>query len=252
MADGVEIVAHRGASYSAPENTLAAVNLGWRRGADAVEIDVYLSRDRRIVVIHDKDTKRTAGVDRQVNRMTLAELKTHDVGRYRGPQFAGERIPTLEEVLATIPNGKRLLIEIKCGPEIVPELKRVLAAAGKQPAQTAVISFDFAVVTAAKKALPQLCVMWLLGTTPKRDEQTGKVLVTLAERIEQCRRGGLDGLSFSRESALSPEFVRQVHDAGLQLHVWTVNSAEEARRLRDCGVDSITTDRPGWLREQLE
>lgn len=251
MARSVEITAHRGASYLAPENTLASANLAWRRGADSVEVDIYLSQDGRIVVMHDETTKRTAGVDWNVARRTLAELKTLEVGRWKDERWAGEKIPTLEEVLATVPDGKRLLIEVKCEKRIVPELERVIQASGKDAAQTVIISFDFDVVKAVKRALPRLTVLWLVDATPKRDKKTGKLLVSLPQRIAQCRSAGLDGLSVSHESELGKEFVKQVHDAGLRLHVWTVNSDEEARRLAAWGVDAITTDRPGWLRRRL-
>src|SRR4030042_1872848 len=100
--------------------------------------------------------------------------------------------------------------------------------------------------------MPRWTVLWLLDATPKRDKETAMVLVTLKERIEQCRGGGLDGLSVSRESELNEDFVKQVRGAGLQLHVWTVNSAEEARKLAAWGVDAMTTDRPGWLRGRWE
>lgn len=251
MALPIEITAHRGASYLAPENTMASVGLAWGRGADSVEVDIYLTGDRRIAVIHDETTKRTAGVDWKVSQRPLAQLRTLDVGRWKHPKWAGQKIPTLEEVLDTIPDGKRLLIEVKCGRQIVPELQRVLAASGKQPRQTVIICFDFEVVAAVKKTMPKLTVLWLLGTTPKRDKETGKVLVPLGEQIARCRGAGLDGLSVCRDSELSEGFVGRVHDSGLLLHVWTVNSPAEARRLTALGVDAITTDRPGWLRREL-
>ena len=162
-AVAVEIIGHRGASHDAPENTLASVNLAWKRNADAVEIDCYLSKDGKIVVVHDKTTKRYGGPDKKIVDQTLAELRKIDVGRWKNAKFAGEQIPTLGEVLKTIPAGKRLFIEIKCGPEIVPELKRVLKAAGKKSTQTAVISFSHDVVTAVKKELPILQVYWVVG-----------------------------------------------------------------------------------------
>ena len=251
MAYPVEIIAHRGASHLAPENTLASVNLAWKLGADSVEVDVYVSKDGRIVAIHDESTKRTAGVDWKVAERTLAELRTLEVGRWKAEAWAGQRIPTLEEVLATVPDGKQLLIEVKCGEQIVPELARTLRASGKNPAQTVTISFDFDTVAAAKKTMPQSPVLWVLGTTPKRDQKTGKVLVRLEDCIEKCRGAGLDGLSVRGDSELGEDFVRQVHDAGLKLSVWTINSAEDAKKLVALGVDAITTDRPGWLRTQL-
>ena len=103
----VEIVAHRGASYDAPENTVAAIKLAWEQKADAAEFDVFLSKDGKIVVMHDKDTKRIAGVDRKVVDQTLAELRKLDVGRWKDAKFAGEKMPTLDEMLATVPEGKQ-------------------------------------------------------------------------------------------------------------------------------------------------
>jgi glycerophosphoryl diester phosphodiesterase len=260
-AVAVEIVAHRGASHRAPENTLAAVNLAWELGTDAVEIDVWLSKDGRIVTLHDSTTKRTGGRDWKVGERTLAELRSLDVGSWKGPAWAGEKIPTLEEVLATIPEGKRLFIEIKCKREIVPELERVLKAAGKKPAQTAVICFDFDTVQAVKKRMPELEVYWLHGTSPKRDKDTGEVIRDKKtgkpvnppeELIERCRRAGLDGLDLAGSSDLTRQIVQQAHELGLGMYVWTINAPEDAKRLAALGVDGITTDRPAWLREQLE
>ena len=123
-AFGQEIVAHRGASADAPENTLAAFKLAWEQGADAIEGDFYLSADHEIVCIHDKDTERTAPGQavRKVSESTLDQLKQLDVGKWKGERFQGERIPTIEEVFAVIPKGKKILIEIKCGPEIKSRL----------------------------------------------------------------------------------------------------------------------------------
>src|SRR5258706_1541868 len=131
----MQIIGHRGASLDAPENPLAEVRLAWQQQADAVEVDVHLSRDGKIVVIHDPNTRKLAGVNRKVARQTLAELRALDVGRRRGAAWIGERIPTLEEVLAAVPRSKRLFIEIKCGPEIAPELSRVLSRSDCRPEQ---------------------------------------------------------------------------------------------------------------------
>ena len=98
VAQDVEIIAHRGASHLAPETTLASVMLGWQKNAD-VEIDVHLTKDNRIVVIHDETTKSTAEVELKVSETTAKELRQLDVGKYKGKEFAGEPIPFLEEVL---------------------------------------------------------------------------------------------------------------------------------------------------------
>lgn len=251
-AFAVEIVAHRGASYTAPENTLASARLAWQRNADAVEIDVYLTADGRIVVLHDSTIKRTTGKDWKVAERTLAELKTLDAGVWKGAAWADEPIPTLEEILATVPDGKRLFIEIKCGPEMLPELQRVLRASGKRPAQTAVISFDLATVRAVKGTMPMLSVYWIRPTSPRRDKNTGQMVDRLDDLIETCQKSGLDGLDLAHDSQLTKELIARIHGLGLEMHVWTVNSPDDARKLIALGVDGITTDRPGWLREQLQ
>jgi glycerophosphoryl diester phosphodiesterase len=251
MTNAVEITAHRGASHLAPENTLAAVNLAWELGADSVEIDVFQTGDGRIAVIHDKDTMRTGGVKLKVADTSLDRLRQLDVGRWKGPRWTGQRIPTLEEVVATVPDKKRLLIEVKCGREIVPELQRVLAASGKRAEQTAVISGNADVLTTVKRAMPELLVQWVVGTIPERDKQTRDIRVTLRSVIDTCREASFDGLSIRHDSEIDADFVKQVHDAGLQLHVWTVNSAGEAKDLAGLGVDAITTDRPGYVRKHL-
>jgi glycerophosphoryl diester phosphodiesterase len=243
----VEIVAHRGASFDAPENTLASVKLAWEQKADAAEFDVYLSKDGKIVVIHDADTKRTAGASMKVAGTTLEELRKLDVGKWKDAKFAGEKIPTLEEVLATVPAGKRVFIEVKCGPEIVPELDRVLKACKLRPEQTAVISFNADVIAAAKKARPDLQCYWIVNLAPKNKKPRNAE--ELIAKAKQIKADGLD-LSATPE-ILDKTFGDKVRAAGFKLYVWTVNDVELARKMIAAGAESLTTDRPGWLREQL-
>ncbi|MBA4066463.1 MAG: glycerophosphodiester phosphodiesterase [Isosphaera sp.] len=232
----IEIVAHRGASFDAPENTLAAFRLAWHQHADAVECDVRLTRDGRLVVIHDPDSARVAGVDRPVADQTLAELRRLDVGR-------GERVPILGEVLATVPAGKRVYVEVKAGPEAVPELDRVLAASGLGPLQMVAISFSADVVAAAKAARPDRPAYLVAELT---DRTTAAELIATATAIRA------DGLDLSANPAvLDAAFAAAVRAAGLKLCVWTVNDADLAREMVGVGVGAITTDRPGWLRGAL-
>jgi glycerophosphoryl diester phosphodiesterase len=244
----IEIVAHRGASYDAPENTVAAIKLAWDQGADAAEFDVHLSKDGRIVVIHDKDTKRVAGLDKKVVDQTFAELRQLDVGIWKGERFRGEKVPSLEEMLHTVPAGKRVFIEVKCGPEIVPELDWVLRASRLKPEQTPVISFHADVVAAIKKARPGLESYWIVSLKPAK----GKKLPTAEELIAKAQAIRADGLDLSASEILDAAFARKVRAARLKLFVWTVNDLPVARRMVALGVDGITTDRPGWLREQLK
>jgi glycerophosphoryl diester phosphodiesterase len=245
----VEIIAHRGASHDAPENTLAAFKLGWEQRADADELDIYLTKDGQIVVIHDADTKRTTGVSGAVRSRTLAELRRLDAGSWKGAKWKGERLPTLAEALETVPEGKRMFIEIKCGPEVLPILERVLRASGKKPEQLVLIGFRYATMEKARKRFPKLPIYWLAGY--EADKRTGEHpdIETLVKKAKSAR---FDGLNLDFKFPVNPEFVSKVKGAGLRLYVWTVDDPAAAASLAEAGVDGITTNRPGWLRRQLK
>jgi glycerophosphoryl diester phosphodiesterase len=248
MGYAVEIIGHRGASFDAPENTLASFKLGYQQKADADELDIYLTRDGKIVVMHDASTARTAGVSNQLAAATFDELRRLDVGqwgKWQGKGFS-EKIPALSEVLPLIPKGRRLFIEIKCGPEVLPELGRVLKRAGKKPEQTVLIGFGYDTMKQAKAAFPHLQVLWLAGA----DSKTKKYL-PVDELIRKAKAANLDGLDLESGFPMDSAFVKQVHAAGLKLYTWTVDDPELARKEAAAGVEGITTNRPGWLREQL-
>ena len=244
----VEIIGHRGAAYDAPENTLRSFQLGFQQGADGIELDVHLTKDNRLVAIHDPDLIRVAGATHRVAECTFNELRQFNAanwGRWEGKGFT-ERIPALEEVLALIPEGKRLVIEIKCGREALPSLGRVLRASHIKPQQTVLIGFGYETMRQAKSALPNSPVLWLAA----RDEQTNEY-PTLAELICAAKAAHLDGLDLEAGFPIDKAFVGHTHRAGLILYTWTVDDPRLARTLAAAGVDAITTNRPGWLRDQL-
>ncbi len=243
-ASAIEIIAHRGASQDAPENTLAAMQLAWEQGADAIEIDLHLSQDGRIVVMHDPDTERTTGVPGAIVEQSWAALTKLDAGRWKDPRFAGERVPTLESILGTVGAGQRIFIEIKCGAEILPGLQRVLASSKLPPERLVIIGFNLETVTSAKTIFPDLKVFWL--HTWKKNAP-----VEIEELVGKARAAKLDGLNLHQGFPVSREFVRSVKDAGLALYVWTIDDPAVARRWIEAGVDGVTTNRPRWLRKQL-
>ncbi|MDF2440800.1 MAG: glycerophosphoryl diester phosphodiesterase [Abditibacteriota bacterium] len=254
-----EIIAHRGASFDAPENTLASVRLAWEHNADAVEIDVHLSKDNHIVVMHDAHTQRTGGLDRRIAEQTLEELRTLDVGSWKEARFAGEKIPTLSEVIETIPQGKRLVIEVKCGSEIVPTLQATLAGSGRSAEQFLIITFSQSTLQAIKAAMPHITAYWLSAfsqnqqssTDQAKAEQSKEEQPTIEAWIEVAHSIGADGLNLSASGLWNTELVQAVKAAGLKCYAWTVNDVDQARRLIAMGIDGITTDRAGWLRERL-
>lgn len=247
----VEIIAHRGASHHAPENTLAAVERAWEMGADGVEFDVRLTRDGRLVAMHDADTKRTAGTKLVVAETPLAELRRLDVGSWKGLAFAGEVAPTIDEVLATMPDGKgsdrkRLFIEVKVGPESVEPLLAALDRADLPAQRTPVISFDYDTCRETKRRRPELPVYLLSGF--EKNEQ-GQLEPTIDELIAQAQAANLDGLDLSFKGPIDASVVERIKAAGLGIYVWTVDDPAVARRMIDAGVEGITTNRPDVMLE---
>jgi len=242
----VEIIAHRGASYLAPENTMASVMLGWEKDTD-VEVDVYLTKDNKIVVIHDKTTKRTAVTDVNIAETTSDELRKLDVGSFKSEEYAGEQIPFLADIVETIPAGRKLYVEIKCGKEILPYLSELLADSGKM-SQIVIIGFDLETVTMSKQLI-DVPTYWLKGT--KKIEETEEWIPHDPQLARTAENNGLDGLDV-HYAGVNKKFVDAVKASGQKLYVWTVDDPEEAIRLVKLGVDGITTNRPEWLREQLK
>jgi glycerophosphoryl diester phosphodiesterase len=243
----MDIVGHRGASHLAPENTLASVKLAWELGADAVEIDVHLSKDKKIIVIHDADTKRTTPDDLEVAQTDAANLTKLDAGSYKDKKYSAEKLPLVDEILATIPQGKQLLVEVKCGPEIVPILKREFERT-KKTSQVFVISFNFEVVVASKTQMPAVPALWL---TKSKRNPAGIYQPHEVALIDKVKKGKLDGFGV-HYAGVSLEFATAVKRAGLKLYVWTVDQPDEAKRFKALEIDGLISNRPGWIREQLK
>jgi glycerophosphoryl diester phosphodiesterase len=193
------------------------------------------------VAIHDPTTLRTSGRDLDVAGTHSSDLRELDVGSHKHADFAGETIPFLEEVLDTIPPGRHLFIEVKCGMEILPILADAIARSGKR-SQVALIGFDLPVMKAAKEILPDVPTHWLCDR--KVWMPSGRSLA------ETAKAHGLDGMNV-HWSSVTWRLARAARKAGLKLYAWTVDDAADANRLRSLGVDGITTNRPGWLRKRI-
>jgi len=233
-AVAVEVIAHRGFSAKAPENSVAAFELAWQHGADACELDIHLTADQQIVVIHDKDTKRThPGENKVIAASTLAELPP---------------IPTLAQALATMPKERgRFFIEIKCGPEVIPALTKELELWKPRSQQLAIISFNREACALAKKAMPHIPVFQLAGGKDKEKQPR----TDLAQLIAQAQSDKLDGLDLGSDWPWSEAMVQQIRAAGLGVFVWTINKPDQAHSLDKLGVDGITTDDPVMVRASV-
>lgn len=248
QAHAIEIIAHRGYSGKAPENTVAAFKLGWDKGTDACELDLYLTADGDIAILHDADTKRTTGIAKKVKESTLAELQKLDAGVWKNPKYKGERIPSLAQAIATLPVGKqRFFLEIKDSARVVPVLAKQLESWKPRAAQLCIIAFDREVAQESKKAMPWMPVYRLSSEVTK-----DKKPVDLAQLISDTKADGLDGLDLGLKWNWTPALVEQVRAAGLKLYAWTLNKPADVRRLAALGIDGITTDDPVMVRETLK
>jgi glycerophosphoryl diester phosphodiesterase len=260
----IEVVAHRGAGqrhvlpHAPPENTAEAFAWAWAAGARAAECDVHLTRDGAVVAFHDRTTRRTSDGDRTVRDSTLAELRALDVGAWKG--FPGLRVPLLSDLISNAPDDRRLYIELKFPPAIVPPLAAVLR--GVDPSRFPLITFGLDTAAAAKEALPEHDVLLLLEFVP--DYPAGRwtahahegpdwAPVVLPGDVDSVlrlvRERDLDGVDSS--FALPPSLPRRLADEGLGCAVWTVNDAAMARDLVDLGVRVITTDDEPGMRAAL-
>lgn len=234
----VKTIAHRGASFTAPENTVAAAKQAWAQNADAVELDIYLTKDSKVVVIHDKSTKRTTGVDLLVAESTSEELRKLDAGSFKGEQYKGEKIPFLEEMIATVPSNKQLIIELKCGVEVLPYLKEVVEKSGKK-SSCCFIGFDWNTIAETKKMFPTNPCYWLTG---KKD--------LLMEKLKATAEAGIDGVDLHYK-IIDEEVVNAAKQENLKVIAWTVDDIAEAKRLKELGVEGITTNKPAEIKSAL-
>ena len=234
--DRVEITAHRGAAMHAPENTIAAVEEALEAGADWVEIDVQETADGEVVVVHDSDLKKVAGVDLKIWDATMADLQGIDVGSFFSPEFSDQRVPTLEQVLELCRGRAGVVIELKYYGHQVRLEERVAAIVDAlgMASEIKVMSLDFDGLQRMKALRPD----WTTGIL------TSVVMGDLM-RMEADFLAVNSGMANRR-------FVRAAHRAGKSVFTWTVNDAMGMSAMMDLGVDSIITDDPQLARNVLE
>ena len=226
-------IAHRGASGRFPENTLKAFAAAIDAGAQMCELDVQLTSDGALIVIHDETVERTTDGRGTVRSMTLTELKRLDAGVRFGREFKGERIPTLEEVMALADRRCRLNIEIKSAGverkvcELIVE-RRTLATA-------MISSFDWDVLAVVRHFEPRVRVGLLASQWPAR--LVGAAFELRAESINP------------RSDIVTEDLCIAAHERSLSVYTWTVDEPDEMRRLIAFGVDGIMTNYPERLRE---
>lgn len=220
-----QLIAHRGLSKRFPENSHAAFSAAWKTNCDGIELDIQVSKDGQVLVIHDSETRRTA--PQQANKIiaetTFAELKSHDIG-------AGECIPQLSEVIEKMPAGKIIQIEIK---QHITDMDTVIHAFQQLRDDIAVqiISFVPEKLLMVREALPQLdCLLVMDKETPN-----------LADPIAFATEHGLLGLDIDAK-LLTAEYITRIHAAGLTVGTWTVDCPGTAKQLIDWKVNYIASN----------
>ena len=239
------IIAHRGESYNAPENTHASINLAWKRNDDAVEIDVQLTKDERIVVIHDKSTLRTGGKLKRISSNTYENLLQVEIGKFKGRKWKDERIPLLGDVIDKVPKNKILFVEVKSDYRIVKHLKNLIRQKGVEPNQIKFIGFDINTLKLIKISLPEFESYWIIEGKHYKSKSL------LKSSVEKCKEAGLDGLDVQARKYLNSEVIKFVKNNGLHIYTWTVDDRVRAKQLYIDGIDGITTNRASWLKKKL-
>ena len=250
-------LAHRGASALAPENTIEAFRLAIEEGAGGLELDVHMTRDRQVVVIHDATVDRTTNGSGAVSEMTLDEVRGFDAGHNFSPDGGptrpyrgrGVRVPTFGEVLEEFP-GVPVNIEIKAGTPGIEEMVLGELREADALGRALVVSTPHAIVKRFRKVsgghVSTGASRWEIG------------VFYFASRILLGRliRPAYDALQVPLRHrgipVVTPRFIRAAHARGVRVDAWTINQADEMRRLLDLGVDVIMTDRPGTLAEVLD
>jgi glycerophosphoryl diester phosphodiesterase len=178
-------------------------------------------------------------------------LKTLDVGNWKDPKYEGERMPTMRQVLAAVPKGKLIFIELKSSTEIICPMKREIEQSGLDPKQIVVISFHADAIAKSKREMPHIKALWLSGYKKNKE---GKFTPSVEEVAATLKRIKADGFnSEGNRKHFNKAFIDRLRELGCnEFSVWTIDKPKDANYYRDLGAWAITTNRPGWLREKME
>ena len=251
----MKFVAHRGESQAAPENSLESFTLAWSRGVRCVEGDFHLTKDEVIVCMHDTNAKRTCGVDRELEDMTLAEIKALDCGSWKSQDWKYTRVPTLEEILQFMPENGEIFVELKIAGRILDKLEELLDRSSCRAEQIIFIAFDPEVISATKKRFPAHLAYWLYSNGLNVAGDNPPYAMSPEELVAYLHKLGVDGADLEvqhHRRPVSEKYIDALHKAGLSCNVWVVDDPEVAKHLIGLGIDSITTNRAYALKSELK
>lgn len=234
------VMGHRGGGTLAPENTLAAIAKGFEVGDDLIEVDIHLTSDGHAVVLHDDTLDRTTNGSGPVSNLTLAQVKALDAGSWYGPQYAGEKIPTLTEALQFINGRGRILLDVKVSPDAA--LRNAISAA----------------LAASGASLDDIWV-WPSSSSYSSDPRFGTAEIQLLSTVpgnlgdanlQALKSSGIDGMSVA-DGSLTQEAINAFHRNDMWVDVYTISDPVRMQQLIAMGVDSIETDRPDLMANLL-
>ncbi len=235
LVDDVEIIAHRGASADAPENTLAAMRQAIDYATDWVEIDVQETSDDQVVVFHDSDFMKLANVDLKIWDATMADLESIDIGSHKDPAFHAERVPTLAELLTVCKDKTKVVIELKYYGHDKDLEQRVLDIVNGHDMSSDVMYMSLNINAVNKiKQLDPNC-------------RAGLLLSVLGGKIQDTKA---DFLAVNA-MFVNRSFIQRAHASGKEVYVWTINDAVTMSRMIGIGVDGLITDKPDLARRVL-
>lgn len=244
----MKIIAHRGASQEAPENTIPAVILAWQEKADGLEVDVRMTADGKVVLLHDESTARTTRQNLAVADQMWDAIRLLDAGSWKSPRYRMTTIPLLRDILKMLPSGREIWIEIKCGAEIIPALQRDLDVQRLPPSSVGFLGFSAHLMGQVKNAFPKHPVYLNVEARGK----AGAPQPWTADRlVEQVRAYMLDGLSVGLSDAVDEVFINRIRSEGLGLMGWVADDEHVALRLARAGIPALMTNRPAYIRHRL-
>ena len=217
---------------------------GFNQHADGVEVDIRLTADKEIICHHDKNALRTTGTDRLIREMTLDEVSLLECGSWFGEAWRGEKVPELTKILSILPKGKEIFIEVKTNEVIVPYLIEDIYRQNIDIDKITIISFFPEVIRSVKKHNPKLKCNLLIAFDYKRIE--------VNEILDSVLSINANGVGAQNHDRLNEELIDSLKEIGKSTHVWTVDSNKEAERYLKLGINSITTNKPLFLRKHLK
>ena len=237
------IVAHRGASMEAPENTLPAYIKAWDQGVDAVELDVRETKDKRLICVHDDSLGRVSESEYSISQETLATLKTIDIGSFRSKKFANTFVPLLKEVFDCKPEKSKIFLEIKPSKISFNELNEMVETNVISKLNTHFLGFYPKVVEGLNKRFD---IPATLSIVPAFFDYDYEKISSFLEKSKSF------GISQRIDSKKSMNLIKKFKEEGKYCITWTVNNKKYMRDLIELGVDAIITDNPKKLMKVIK